>query len=348
MVPLRPELGRDHGVVLPVRVDATGKSGPTKRETAGPEWRRSSRGWYVPSYVESSPEQRVAELGMLLPAEYACVTGWAALSWQGGRWFTGTRADGSFQPVPLALSRHLLRWQPGMCLCEERWDPAEVKVVDGLPVAAEVRAACFAARYAPDLETAVAVLDMAAFHDLVSVEEAAEWMLRHPSYTGIEQGRQAVQLADENAWSPTEPAMRLEWTHAGFACPLTNRPIFDRWSGRHIATPDLVDPVAGVVGEYNGGLHLEGKRRYADIKRDETYRSLGLEPVEMVGADLSRRWEFRQRLAAAYARAESRPVADRRWTLELPAWWTPTFTVEQRRALSQTERQRWLKNRLVG
>jgi hypothetical protein len=333
--------------VLPVRVDPTGQAGPTKREAAGPEWRRSSRGWHVQSYVEQTPAQRVAELGMLLPAKYGSVTGWGSLTWRGGWWFTGTRTDRSFLPVPLALARHLLRWQPGMRLCEERWDPAEVEVVDGLPVASAVRAACFEARYAPDLESAVVALDLAAFHDLVSIEEAADWMLRHPSYTGIEQGRQAVGLADENAWSPTEPSMRLEWLRAGFPCPLTNRPIFDR-SGRHIATPDLVDPHAGVVGEYNGGLHLEGQRRYADIKRDATYRSLGLEPVEMVAGDLSRRWEFRQRLAAAYARAESRPVADRRWTLELPPWWTPTFTVEQRRALSQSERQRLLKNRLAS
>ena len=30
------------------------------------------------------------------------------------------------------------------------------------------------------------------------------WMRSHPSYTGIEQCRQALALADENAWSPTE------------------------------------------------------------------------------------------------------------------------------------------------
>lgn len=331
-----------------MRVDPTGAAGPTKREAAGPEWRRSSRGWHVPAYVERSPDQRVAEMGMLLPAKYASVTGWASLSWRGGWWFTGTRADGSFQPVPIAMSRHLLRWQPGMKLCEERFDHREVDEVDGLPVASAVRAACFEARYARDLEAAVVALDLAAFHDLVSVEEAAVWMLGHPSYTGIEQGRQAVALADENVWSPMEPVMRLEWQDAGFPRPLANRPLFDRQTGRHIATPDLVDPDAGVVGEYNGGLHLEGQRRYADIQRDETYRSLGLEPVEMVAGDLSRRWEFRQRLTAAYARAGSRPAAGRRWTLELPHWWTPTFTVGQRRALSQPERQRWLKNRLAG
>lgn len=342
-MPINPELGRDHGVVLPCRVDRSGLTGPRKREAAGPEWRTSSRGLVVPSYVEQTPAQRTAEVGVLLPAR-ASITGWASLGWQGAWWFTGTRADGSFLPVPIALPRHLMRPQPPFSLCEERWDPTEVHVVDGLSVAGAVRAACFAARYAADLESAVVVFDLAAFHDRVSIAEATDWVLLHPSYTGIEQARRAIMLADENAWSPTEPPMRMEWESAGFPRPLTNRPFFDL-NGKHIATPDLIDPVAGVVGEYQGGLHLEGSKRYADIKRDDVYRGLGLEPVEMVAGDLKQRAAFRARLAAAYARAAQNSVSDRRWTLERPPWWPATFTVEQRRALTEAQRAKWLRHR---
>ena len=339
-----PRFGHEHGVVLPVRVDPTGTIGPRKREAAGPEWRRTSQGGYVRVYVEQTPVQRVGEAGWLLPRKNACITGWGALAWQDGWWFSGTRGDAaSYLPVPVATARHSIRPQPCIALCEERWDPTEVIVVDGLPVAQAVRAACFAARYAPSREAAVVVLDLAAFHDLASLDEVAEWLQMHPSYTGIEQARQAFLLADENAWSPTEPPMRLEWVAAGFPLPLTNRPLFDL-GGRHAGTPDLIDPVNGVVGEYNGALHLEGSRRYADLTREENYRSLGLEPVVMVAGDLPRRWEFRQRLAAAYRRASARPVADRLWTMERPPWWPATFTVEQRRSLSETQRERWLKH----
>ena len=42
---------------------------------------------------------------------------------------------------------------------------------------------------------------------------------------------------------------------------------------------------------------------------------------------------------APYAEAERRPQSERQWTLELPSWWVPTFTVAQRRALSPYERE---------
>ena len=52
--------------------------------------------------------------------------------------------------------------------------------------------------------------------------------------------------------------MRTDLGAATRACPrpLCNVPVFDRF-GQHIGTPDLLDPVAGVVGEYDGALHLE-------------------------------------------------------------------------------------------
>ena len=48
-------------------------------------------------------------------------------------------------------------------------------------------------------------------------------------------------------------------------------PIFDG-HGRHIGTPDLLDPVAGVVGEYDGALHLAGEQRARDVRRAEAFR----------------------------------------------------------------------------
>ena len=235
-----------------------------------------------------------------------------------------------------------------MKLCEERFDHREVDEVDGLPVASAVRAACFEARYARDLEAAVVALDLAAFHDLVSVEEAAVWMLGHPSYTGIEQGRQAVALADENVWSPMEPVMRLEWQDAGFRRPLANRPIFDRRPDATSRPPTSWTRTPGSSGSTTAACTSRGSGGTPTSSATRPTGHWGSSRSTMVAGDLSRRWQFRQRLTAAYARAGSRPVAGRRWTLELPDWWTPTYTVGQRRALSQAERQRWLKNRLAG
>lgn len=333
--------GAARGVVAPVRADPRGLTGPTPRAVAGRGWRRSSRGLYVPSYVEQTPAQRVVEVGVLVP-RLAAVTGWGALAWHGGRWFSGLGPDGtSALPVPVATARRRIRPQPPFVLCEERLSPLECEHVDGIWVTTALRAVCFAMRYAPHVDAAVEVLDMACFDDLVSLKEVAAWIAGHPSYTGIQQARDAHPLGDENAWSPREVAMRLGWP-AAYPTPLTNRPVFDL-DGHHLGTPDLLDPRWGVAAEYDGALHLTSSRRARDLAREERLRRHGLEPVTMVAPDVRDPRAFRERLRSAYQRATRRSAADRRWTLALPPWWVPTFTVEQRRALTGRDREVWLR-----
>lgn len=189
---------------------------------------------------------------------------------------------------------------------------------------------------------------MAAFSDLVSRAELALLVARSGSWTGIGRGRQVVGLMAENAWSPAETAMRRVWTEdAGLPTPRCNQPVFDL-QGRLIGTPDLLDPVAGVAGEYDSELHLESRRRRRDLHRESLFRAVGLEPVAMVTGELTDPWPFVGRLRAAYARAGRVPLSERRWTIDPPAWWTPTETVEQRRALTDDQRARWLRHRLTG
>jgi hypothetical protein len=187
--------------------------------------------------------------------------------------------------------------------------------------------------------------DMAAYADLVSRAELATLVGMCAGWTGIGRGREVVELMEENAWSPAEVAMRHVWTgDAGLPRPLCNRPVFDL-SGRHVGTPDLLDPVAGVAGEYDSELHLDSARRRHDREREERFRSVGLEPVAMVTGDIGDPWPFVTRLRAAYARAERRPASELRCTIEPPAWWIPTLTVEQRRALTAAQRTRLLRHR---
>lgn len=325
------------GVTVPVRRDPSGRAGPTKGQARGPNWRCTSYGYYVPSSVDGARvEQRIVEAARVLPA-YGAVTGWAALAWRGGRWFTGAAADASPLPVPLAMVDGV-RPQSGIRVCSERLAPDDLTVVDGLPVTTAVRSVCFEMRYARSLESAVAVLDMAAYDDLVSVAELARYAAAHAGWTGIPQCRDAALLADENAWSPQETSMRLAWRESRLGVPLANRPVFDR-GGRLLGTPDLIDPAAGVVGEYDGRHHLQHEQRVGDVDREERFRSRGLEVVTMLGAD---REGFIRRLVAAYRRAHGRAPT---WTLEQPAWWTDTSDVAARRALPPDLRHRLLRYR---
>jgi hypothetical protein len=327
--------------VVPVRTDERGVAGPTRREAAGEGWRRSSRGLYVPAHVELTPTQRVVEAGVLARSPRVAVTGWAALCWHGARWATGTTYDGSPRPVDLTATHQALRPQPLFRLSQERVDPRTFQLVDGLRVTPPIASVCFAMRRAPTLALAVEALDMAYAADLVSPAELTDWLADHPWHRDRARAEAGAALGDENAWSPQEVHARLAWQEVTGTRPLTNRPVFDL-DGIHLGTPDLVDPVLGVVGEYDGDGHLTRAQRRTDLAREQRFREHGLEPFTAVAGDVPS-GRFGDRLRSAVARAEH-SRAERLWTLDLPDWWVPTHTVDQRRALSDHERRIWLRH----
>lgn len=341
--PLRWSDERPH-VVMPVPLDPNGRAGPTTRQSRGRRWRRVWRGLYVPASVDSDDaQQRVMEAAVLLP-NVGAVTGWAAYAWAGAKWFAGM---GEGRPVTLATYGHRILAQPGLAVSAERMPPQERCWVDGLPLTNPARSIVFEMRYAPDVREAVRWLDLAMASDQVSSTEVAAHVSTLNGWTGIGTAREAISLADENVWSPTEVDLRLLWRiDLGLDALVCNRPVFDL-AGRHLGTPDVLDLEAGVVGEYDGKLHLEGKRRATDLTREGLFRAVGLEYVTMVSRDLGDPSGFLRRTLEARSRAHRVPAADRRWTINPPRWWTETHTVEQRRALSAVERQRFLTNRAV-
>ena len=150
---------------------------------------------------------------------------------------------------------------------------------------------------------------------------------------------------DERNQRDREVATRLVWQlDAGLPRLLTNVPVFDL-TGNHIGTPDMLDPVAGVAVEYNGAMHLEGAQRARDVRREEAFRHVGLECLTVLAGDSSNRPLLAGRMIAARERALWLPEDQRRWTTRPPAWWIPTLTVAQRRALTTSQRARLLGHR---
>lgn len=337
---------RRPNLVAPVRIDPSGLTGPTERQARGPYWRRTSHGFFVPAHIDQDDvEQRIVEAAAVLP-EISGVTGWAALRWMGGVWFDGLDLAGrSRLPVDLATGGQDIRNQAGYVVHEEGLGPHELVVWDGLTCTIPVRALFFMMCYALDVREATRAADLAAFSDLVSIEELAAYVLAHPAWTGVPQSRAALPLVEENSWSGWETWMRLIWQlDAGFPAPLCNRPVFDL-AGNHIATPDLLDVEAGVAGEYNGELHLERTRNAHDIARENKVRNFGLEPFTIVAGDIGHPERVVQRMMDARRRARWGSDSSRRWTIETPSWWTPTHTVELRRRLTATRRAKLLRGR---
>lgn len=332
------------GVVLPRRTDPSGAVGPTPGQARGPRWRRVAPGYYVPAATDSTGrDQRIVEAMTGVPTD-AALTGWASLGWRGARWFEGLAADGrSRLDVPVAL--HTLRGmrrRSGVALSEDWLLPADVERIDGLRVTIPERAVAYEACRGQTLLAAVGVIDMAAAADLVDLATLHSYGALLGPRPGIRLFRRALAHADENAWSPQEVRMRLTWTEHRPCLLRTNRPIFDL-QGRHLLTPDLLDEEAGVVGEYDGKIHLGDRPRRRDLDREALCRELGLEQVTMMSSRRPDAESFLDRLDAAYQRSESRAGAWRGWTTRQPAWWVDTSTVARRRELTGAERAVWLQ-----
>ncbi len=340
--------GARAGLTDPVPVDPTGSRGPTPGRARGPGWRRTSLGLYVPVGVGlDRPEQRILEAARAAGTA-GTVTGWASLRWRSGsRWLAGVDVDGRPAPVPVLTRTHGARPLGGVLLSEERVDRADVEVVDGVEITSATAALSWQVRHSTSLREAVTWIDMAAHADLVSLEEQRALVERQSGWTGVPRHREALDLADENSWSPAETRMRLAWVlDAGLPRPRCNAPVFDR-DGRHLATSDLVDGDVGLVCEYDGSDHLDGRRRLADVRREDLLVSHGLEYVTTLAGDTQGSASFVQRLRRRWQEARGRRLheAGRAWTLDPPTWWTDTSTVQARRALDDHQRARLLRYR---
>jgi hypothetical protein len=333
------------GLVAPVRVDPSGVEGPTRGQARGRTWRTTTRGLVVPCDVLATSQQRTLEASAVL-GENEAVTGWAALDWQGARWFDGTYDGVELRDVPLVARRHLLE-QPGFSVSQEFLNPRDIVTVDDLPITPAVRSVVFEMRRADSLGDAVVALDMACYSDLVSLAEVSAYLSQLGPVTGIQQARDALAEGDENSWSPRETQMRGVWTRrAGLARPLCNAPVFTT-DGRHVGTPDLIDPRLGLIGLYNGRDHLTLVGATHDRDQEAAYRDLGLEPVTMLATDWAEVSAFVARVHEAVARTRERPDV-RGWTLTAPRSWISTATVERRRALTAEQRRRYLRYRLAS
>lgn len=340
---LGPREGLPPGVVWPARRGADG--GPTEWETRSGAYRRVGGGLWVRSTVERHAKQRVVEAAARLPA-HGAATGWAGLCWLDARWFDGTGARMSQRPVTLALGcRRSLRPDERIRVSQELVPAGEIRRVRGVRVTSPLWSVAFEMRKARTDEDALVAFEMAAYNDLVSVAELSDFADRALWIRqGVQRIRELLPHLEENSWSPSEPVMRRTWEGASFCRPRANFPVFDRAS-RFVGTPDLLDVDAGVFGMYDGALHLAGDVRHGDVAKHAAYLALGLEGVIMMAGDLADREPFLRRLGEAYARAERRSAEDRLWLPSPPGWWTPTFTVEQRRALSAYDKSRMLRYR---
>lgn len=299
----------------PVRVDPSGRDGPTRHQAAGPTWVRTSTGFYVPAGTpRDRPEQRILEQSMRLPAGGA-VTGWAACRLARAAFFDGLARDGLTRlPVPLAVGPDgRLRADGDAVATYDRIDEGEVVEVCGIPALTALRATFDAMRLAADVREAVVALDMMAAARRMSLRRLASYADLRAGAHGIAKVRAAVPLASEHSRSPNETRLRLCWVlDAGLPPPLVNCPVYGD-GGALLGIADLLDDEAGLAVEFDGADHRSAGQHTRDVAKEDAFRRHGIEVARVTGADLWDRELVVDRLREARGRARFEPATTRRW-----------------------------------
>jgi hypothetical protein len=331
------------GLVRPVRLDPTGERGPTRGQAQRAGWRRTTKGFFVPSSVSDAVvEQRILEQSMRLPTGGA-VTGWASCRLAGAAYFDGLERDGATrQPVPLAVpASSKVRTLEGSTVRREPLAEGEVVTLQGIPTTRVVRGLFDEMRRVADAWEAVVALDMAAAAELVSIRELREYARPRSRWARSRRVEWSVGLASERSRSPGETRTRLVWVVvARLPAPLVNQPVWDL-EGRLLGVADLFDPTTGVVVEYDGGTHRSAGRHARDVRREDGFRRAGAEYVKVTVADLRDHTMLADRMVTSRQRAATTRAA-RRWTVQPPAGWWTTETAEERLA-----RRDWLRSQGV-
>lgn len=302
--------------MVPLRVDPAGVTGPTPGRARGPHFRRTTPGRCVPVAVTAWPQQRVLEQAQRLPAGGA-VGGWASLLMNGAAYF-----DGVGRPVPLVLPPgRTLHPSPEVQAVRVVRAP-EVVVRHGVPCLEPHAALLWELARASDDVAALVAADMALAAGVVDLArlQALDWA--DLPRRGRARVARAARLADDRSLSPRETWLRNVWTEvAGLPRPRCNWVVRGP-DDQPVASPDLLDPEAGVAADYDGAAHRSAARHRRDERRREAMARLDLEHVVVVGQGPGDEDEVAARLAAAYARAE-RHHDLRLWSAEpgrLPSW----------------------------
>jgi hypothetical protein len=307
--------------VRPVAVDRSGRHGPTRHAVAGPGWRRTSPGLFVPATVDGSVvEQHIVEQEARL-GRYGAVSGWAALRWRGAAYFDGSASDvGGLLPVPLAVGKECLRPHPSFVRLRRQLPLWEWNLCRGLRCAVWERALFDEIIRLGSVRAAAVAIEMAVAAGLGTVADFWAYLGQVRPRNGVVLARGAAELARGSCRSPQEMWMLLCWClDAGLPDPRCNIPVFDR-HGNLLGIPDLFDEDAGVVGEYQGAIHRNALQHRRDVERAELFRAHDLEYFEVVRGQLyDARTAYRMRQVRS--RAKFLPADQRTWTLAPPPWW---------------------------
>ncbi|OBF03796.1 hypothetical protein [Mycobacterium sp. 852002-10029_SCH5224772] len=244
---------------------------------------RLHRDVYLPRDVELTAGVR-AKACWLRSRRRGILAGLSASALYGARWIDPT--------LPASIIDSNRRAAPGVRVWQERIEPDEIAIVQGMRVTAPARTALdLASRYPK--RTAVAAID--ALAQVVELKPADIDLVaeRYAGRRGIKAARVVIGLIDSGAQSPKETWLRLLLIDAGFPRPQTQIAVRNEW-GWAEAYLDMGWEDIKVAVEYDGDHHRSVRSQYAkDIGRLEMLERYGWIVVRVIAehhpADIIRR-----------------------------------------------------------
>jgi len=138
------------------------------------------------------------------------------------------------------------------------------------------------------LEHLVALGDAVLHTELATAEELRR--ITHWAYRrrGVLSARRALPLLDERSESPGESLTRAHLVLNGVPRPECNHDIVVH--GEWLARADLCWPLARLIVEYDGLVHLEERVRRSDAQRRNLLQEAGWLVIVFTAEDLKRPW----------------------------------------------------------
>lgn len=300
--------------------------GVSADELRGPRWRAPFYGVRAPAAVDLNDPalQRILDAVELVP-DGGALGGWAA-----GRLLGVPELDGGLRPrqEPVLVlvpdrAQHVSA-RPGVRFFRTAVDEGDVTQLHGIRVTRPVRTMFDEVRTRRRPEDALVAADLVARWLGPTGDDLLRYANAHPRFRGVPLVRAIAPLVDPLSRSPGESRLRYLWVvEAGLPRPLCNPYVVDAF-GTVVAMPDLLDPEAGMVGEYDGAIHRELASHTEDNVREESFEAMGLLVVRATSLDLGpHRSRTIRRVREHHVRATASPVVSRSWGWRPGRIWTP-------------------------
>ncbi|MFQ1004113.1 DUF559 domain-containing protein [Modestobacter sp. SSW1-42] len=263
-----------HGVFIASHAIAEGAI--TRKQLRSLGYRRLVQGVYADPGIGLDHRLRATGVALLLPAGTA-IGGHSAAAWHGAPF------AGLHDPVTV-LRPAEVRWAGprGVRVHRTVLAPADVDVVEGVPVTSPLRTAWDVAALEP-LGTAVAALDAMVRRGPVTTAALMSRLEGAAGEWGVTRVRRAFGLVDPRAESAPESRVRVALVLAGLR-PVPQFHVLD--GGEFLAKVDLAWPEAKLVVEYEGAHHFEAEKIIEDDRRYAVLVAAGWRVIRLSAPDL--------------------------------------------------------------